>query len=277
MPDYSVHTQSAATGHSSPAAEAVLRYQQQQQHQQQHDHNCQHQHAIPVSGMGAILVVSPHPDDETLGCGGLIALCARAQHPVSVLAMTNGEASHPGDQIWQHKLGQIRQQEQLNALKTLGVPNPDVISLALPDGGLDRLRGDKTNAISALIEESMKSRNIKTLFLPAIDDCHNDHQETARLLARIATNYPAKFIFSYQIWPPVTRSAQVSSNEAAYALDIAQVLTLKKQAIEEFRSQLGDIEPAHTEGFRIPQVLLEKKLEAHESYALIQNVFAWSR
>lgn len=230
-----------------------------------------------VSELGAILVVAPHPDDETLGCGGLIALCARAQHPVSVLAMTNGEASHPGDQIWQHKLGQIRQQEQRNALKTLGVPNPDVISLALPDGGLDRLSGDKSREISALIEAKMKPRNIKTLFLPAIDDCHNDHQETARLLAKIATNYPVKFVFSYQIWPPATRSAPVSSNEVAYKLDIAQVLTLKKQAIEEFRSQLGDIEPARTEGFRIPQVLLEKKLEAHESYALIRNVFAWSR
>jgi LmbE family N-acetylglucosaminyl deacetylase len=273
MPDHSVHTQPGTTAHSSPTYKTVLLCQ----HPIQHDQNSQYHHAIPVSELGAILVASPHPDDETLGCGGLIALCARARHPVSILAMTNGEASHPGDQTWQHKLGQIRQQEQLSALKTLGVSSPDVICLALPDGGLDQLNGDKTNKIIALIEANMKPRNIKTLFVPAIDDCHNDHQQTARLLARVATNYPVEYVFSYQIWPPADRSAQVSSNEVAYALDISSVLTRKKQAIEEFRSQLGDFEPAHTEGFRIPQVLLDKNFEAHESYALIRNVLAWSR
>jgi len=267
MPDHCVHSQSVTTAHSSPADTAALLYQ--------HDYNPHHQHTIPVSELGAILVVSPHPDDETLGCGGLIALCARARHAVSILAMTNGEASHPGDQIWQRKLGQIRQQEQLSALRTLGVPNPDVISLALPDGWLYRLRSDKANDVSALIEASMKSRNIKTLFVPAIDDCHSDHQETAKLLARVATNYPVKYVFSYQIWPPANRSAQVSSNEVGYSLNILKVLTLKKQAIAEFRSQLGDIEPAHTEGFRIPQVLLDKKLQAQESFALIRNIAEW--
>ena len=235
-----------------------------------------HQHTISISELGAILVVAPHPDDETLGCGGLIAMCANAQQPVSILAMTNGEASHPGDQTWRHKLGQIRQHEQLGALKILGICNPDIISLELPDGGLDQLSDEHRREVSAFIKACVIARNIETFFLPAIDDCHDDHQATARLLAGIVLNCPIKYVFGYQIWPPAIRPAQVSNNEMAYVLDISNVLTQKTQAIQEHRSQLGTVEPGHTEGFRMPQVLLDEKLQAHESYALIQNITAWS-
>lgn len=235
-----------------------------------------YQHTISIAEMGAILVVAPHPDDETLGCGGLIAMCARVQQPVFILAMTNGEASHPGDQAWRRKLGQIRQQEQLNALRVLGIRNPNVISLALADGGVNQLNGEHRTEVSAFIKAGMKARSIETLFVPAIDDCHGDHQATARLLADIVLNCPVKYVFGYQIWPPAMRPAQVSSNEMAYTLDISNVLALKIQAIQEHRSQLGAVEPAHTEGFCMPQVLLDEKLKAHESYALIHNIAAWS-
>lgn len=92
MSDHSVHTQSVTTAHSSPADKAVLLYQHP------HDQNPQHQQTIWVRD-GRDIGGIPHSDDKKLGCGGLIALCALARQPVSILAMTNGEASHPGDQI----------------------------------------------------------------------------------------------------------------------------------------------------------------------------------
>ena len=51
--------------------------------------------AIDLAGTGSVVVVAPHPDDETLGAGGLIAAAAAVGVPVHVLLLTRGERSHP--------------------------------------------------------------------------------------------------------------------------------------------------------------------------------------
>ena len=60
------------------------------------------------------VVVAPHPDDETLLSGGLIAHQARAGVPVIVLAVTDGEAAYPGDP---DGLARQRRREQRQALR----------------------------------------------------------------------------------------------------------------------------------------------------------------
>src|SRR5262245_24685447 len=45
-------------------------------------------------GHSPVLVLAPHPDDESLGCGGLIAACQAQGHPVHVLVLTDGAGSH---------------------------------------------------------------------------------------------------------------------------------------------------------------------------------------
>lgn len=234
------------------------------------------QGAIPVAALSPILIASPHPDDETLGCGGLIACCARLACSVTVLAMTNGEASHPGDSTWQERLGKIRKQEQQNALKTLGLTDPHVISLALPDGGLDHLDFEQYERLHDLILGVIQSRSIRAVFVPAVDDCHADHRVTAKLLAKVALSHPVKHFFSYQIWPPEVRLPRVSANEREYVHDISDLLGVKRDAIHRHRSQLSVIDPDHTEGFRMPSALLEAKLENTESFALVRDIAAWS-
>ncbi len=165
--------------------------------------------SIPVTELSPILIASPHPDDETLGCGGLIARCARLACPVTVLALTNGEASHPADTTWREQLGETRKREQRNALKALGLTDPDIIPLALPDGGLDQLDEKQYERLHDLILGVIQSRGIRTLFVPAVDDCHADHRLTARLLAKVASCHPVEHFFSYQIWPPEVRPASV--------------------------------------------------------------------
>ena len=49
---------------------------------------------------GPVLVIAPHPDDETLGCGGLIAASVRAGHRVHTVFVTEGGASHPACRSW---------------------------------------------------------------------------------------------------------------------------------------------------------------------------------
>lgn len=232
--------------------------------------------SIPVTELGPILIASPHPDDETLGCGGLIAHCAMLASPVTVLAMTNGEASHPGDAMWREKLGNIRRQEQRNALKALGLIVPDIIPLGLPDGGLEHLDQVQHERLHKLVLYVIQSRGIRTLFVPAVDDCHADHRVTARLMANVALSHPVGHFFSYQIWPPELRASQVSANEREYAHDISDLVGLKRSAIYQHRSQLSAVDPAHTEGFRMPEALLEAKLKNAECFALVRDIARWS-
>lgn len=102
-----------------------------------------------ISEMKRIMVFAPHPDDETLACGGLIAEARRENIPVTVVVVTNGESYTYAAHIFYKKLalppssyikfGERRQNETLSAMRILGVPEEDVIFLGYPDGGLNLL------------------------------------------------------------------------------------------------------------------------------------------
>ncbi len=96
-----------------------------------------------------ILVFSPHPDDETLGCGGMIARAKATGAEVRVVMMTNGDAytmsllrnekkvrPKPADYI---EYGKLRQKETIAATKKLGLSEDDIVFLGYPDRGLARL------------------------------------------------------------------------------------------------------------------------------------------
>ena len=73
---------------------------------------------------GRTIVVAPHPDDEVLGAGGLIADRRRRHVPVTVVAVTDGEAAYAGVE----GLGSLRRNEQSKALaRVLGVAESDII------------------------------------------------------------------------------------------------------------------------------------------------------
>ena len=64
-----------------------------------------------------ILVVAPHPDDETLGCGGLISLLAQNGSAFYIVFVTDGSASHRNSRAWPSaRLAAQREQEARNAL-----------------------------------------------------------------------------------------------------------------------------------------------------------------
>ncbi len=96
-----------------------------------------------------VLIVAPHPDDETLACGGLLQAAREAGAEVYVALMTNGDASEYAV-LFSEKavrrtpqqyldLGQARYRETLSALGILGVPPAHLFSLGYPNAGLDAL------------------------------------------------------------------------------------------------------------------------------------------
>jgi LmbE family N-acetylglucosaminyl deacetylase len=102
--------------------------------------------ALSFSPATRLLVVSPHPDDETLGAGGLIQRVLHAGGAVKVVFMTSGDGYPAGVAFARHTphpqaqdyraYGRQRQEEAKQALATLGVATKNVVFLGFPDSGL---------------------------------------------------------------------------------------------------------------------------------------------
>jgi LmbE family N-acetylglucosaminyl deacetylase len=109
-------------------------------------------HAIEplISHATRLIVFSPHPDDESLGAGGLIQRVLETGGKVKVVFITSGDGfpegvekehhiSHPAAKDYR-RYGVERRQEALKATATLGMKEHDVVFLGYPDGGLSYLR-----------------------------------------------------------------------------------------------------------------------------------------
>ncbi|MCW2867942.1 MAG: methyltransferase protein, partial [Marmoricola sp.] len=92
---------------------------------------------LTLHGVARLVVVAAHPDDESLGAGGLVATAVRAGLTVSLVVATAGEGSHPGSPTHAPAdLARRRRQETDAAARALGLdPGHGVRQLDLPDGG----------------------------------------------------------------------------------------------------------------------------------------------
>jgi LmbE family N-acetylglucosaminyl deacetylase len=122
------------------------------------------------------LVLAPHPDDETLGAGGLITRLCRAGVPVTIVAITNGEGAYADTP----DLGRIRIVEQTEALHRLGVPANSIHRLHLPDRDVSAYEDVLVNLLLPLVTDDMQ------LVAPWPHDFHPDHEATGRAAARVA-------------------------------------------------------------------------------------------
>jgi LmbE family N-acetylglucosaminyl deacetylase len=135
--------------------------------------------AAQLDGVGRVVVVAPHPDDEVLGSGLLLTRAAELGLEVRVLAVTDGEAAYPGDDPRQ--LANTRSSEQLAAIAELGVPAASLRRIGVPDGAI----GDHLARVTAAIRREVGSDTL--LVAPTIHDWHPDHVACGIAAARAAT------------------------------------------------------------------------------------------
>lgn len=103
---------------------------------------------LDLAAVRRLLVVAAHPDDETLGAGGLLRRAAVAGLDIEVLVASNGEASHPeSPTTTPEQLARIRRREVTGAV-TLLAPMARVSLLDLPDGRLADMVAELTDAVS---------------------------------------------------------------------------------------------------------------------------------
>nr|WP_297526276.1 PIG-L family deacetylase [uncultured Roseateles sp.] len=151
-----------------------------------------------------VVVVAPHPDDEVVGCGGLLSLLAtrlRAAAPgastlapfVTVIGVTDGDASHPGSATWTPLfLAAQRRLERLRGLRHLGLRVP-VHGLALPDG---RVRCHEPRMIDTLSRQLQPGDVVITTWR---HDGHPDHEAVGRACAE-ATRAVGAMLLEMPVW-----------------------------------------------------------------------------
>ncbi len=138
---------------------------------------------------GSLLVVAPHPDDETLGAGGLMQAASAAGYPVTLLSVTRGEAAY---RLWPG-LGALRDRELQASLKILGNGRIALHSLGLPDGRVSQHENALARAVRVL------STATTTLIAPYEFDGHPDHESVARVCLDVAAERGIA-IGRYPIW-----------------------------------------------------------------------------
>jgi LmbE family N-acetylglucosaminyl deacetylase len=216
-----------------------------------------------------VLVVAPHPDDETLGCGGAIALLRSQGCPVWVLVITDGRQSHPRSRKYPPPLlQQLRQQETRLALKRLGVAPGAVTFLQLPDGEMATAASLRSNQRTC--RNYLEAIAPKTIFLPWRHDPHPDHQATWQLVRHAVTDCGiAARLIEYPIWDWDAQQSNSLPNAAeiqGWRLDIQSVLAMKQRAIAAYQSQTTDLIDDDPAGFRLTPEMLAHFAQPWEVY-----------
>jgi LmbE family N-acetylglucosaminyl deacetylase len=217
---------------------------------------------LPVAGLDAIigggtcLILAPHPDDESLGCGGLIAACCAAKRPPLVAVLTDGTGSHPRSQAWPAPaLRALRAQEARDAVACLGLPAERIVFLNRKDSAAPAAGADFDAAVAelaALVEPGCTS--ILTTWR---HDPHCDHEAAAAIAAAAAKRCGVRLVV-YPVWGWTLPDDQTIADPASvgWRLDIAAHLSLKRAAIQAHRSQYGGLITDDPDGFQLPPALL---------------------
>jgi LmbE family N-acetylglucosaminyl deacetylase len=191
-------------------------------------------------GTERILVLAPHMDDETIGCGGTLARHARAGATITVVFLTDGRhggglglKSLAGEDLKaeQQKLIATRKAEAHRALQRLGVQG--MLFLDIEDGTLAE-DAEAAPRLRAILEEQRP----ELVYVPYFLEQHPDHLAATPILLEATRNSPLRIqCVGYEVWTPLFPNCFVRIDE---------VVEQKKQALAEYRSQLEQTDYMHS-------------------------------
>lgn len=217
--------------------------------------------------VGPLLVLAPHPDDETLGCGGLIAeACARGRE-AQVAILTDGTRSHPNSQQYPApRLKALRESEARAAAAALGMPDDRLHFIGLRDENLPH-EGSEFDSVVRRLTELMASFAATTILATWRHDPHDDHIAAHFIAAAVARRTRARHL-AYPVWGWTLPLEQPLPEAATRGvrLDISRRLETKRRAISAHASQMGGLITDDPYGACLPDSLLANFLEPFEVF-----------
>lgn len=172
--------------------------------------------------MKRILVISPHPDDESIGCGGTVRKHVEARDQVRVVFLTSGEKGGHGRS--EQETARVREREARSAANILGIR--EIEFFRLPDGDV---RATRSSILQ--LRKLLSAWKPNVIYLPHEGEMHADHRAAVRLLARTLrrmNGYKPR-ILTFEVWTPLQHIGEI--------VDITPFVPVKRAAIRAYRSQ----------------------------------------
>ena len=211
------------------------------------------------------VVVAPHPDDEVLGAGGLIGTLLGVGTPVEIIAVTDGEGSHPGSPAAAGTdLRSSRAAERTEALRRLGHRPPPVLRLGLPDAAV----ADHEEELGVMLAARLGPGDL--CVAPWVRDGHPDHDSTGRAAVAAGSAQDCD-VLGYLVWAwhwatpeggdipwAACRQLRLTRREAAR----------KRWATAAFRSQIRPLGPHPDDGPVLPDAVLRRSWRRRELFVV---------
>jgi LmbE family N-acetylglucosaminyl deacetylase len=144
------------------------------------------------------LILAPHPDDETLGCGATIMRKLAAGTAVQVVIAADGRYAYPSSKLSVEALVEIREEEARRACAILGLRHENIAFLRFEDRRLADHRGLLRDRLFALFD----AMNPEEIFVSSLIDNHPDHRVLAELARELAQARRDRIpvVYEYPIW-----------------------------------------------------------------------------
>lgn len=215
-----------------------------------------------IGGARSLGIIVPHADDETLGCGGLIAEAASRGVAVTVTILTDGAASHPNSKLWPApRLRAIRRAEAVEAVARLTGGRGTIVFGTAPDG------------------ELAAHRNVAHILPPAdilvscwLGDHHPDHRAAYAIAAQAAAASGTRLL-AFPLWTLVTASTP-PTDRPVFKLDISASYSRKRHALAAYPSQRGQLITDDPQGFALDADLESLFVRLDELFVEIDTGFA---
>lgn len=193
--------------------------------------------------LGRTVIVIPHPDDEALGCGGLLTLLRQAGQDVAAVLVSDGTMSHPHSQDFSAiARRELRYAELRHALAVLGVDENQVLYLGLPDSQVPSA-GPAFEDAATQLASFITEHQADTVLTPWRRDPHPDHRASSRLTAAALAQLPQpprRLEYVVWAWERAAPADLPQPGEGTgFRLNIEAVLPQKQRAIAAHRSQLA--------------------------------------
>jgi LmbE family N-acetylglucosaminyl deacetylase len=233
------------------------------------------------------LVLAPHPDDETLGCGATIMRKRRAGRDVRIVIVTDGGQSSVSKVISEGELVAIRRRETIEAVRVLGVGEESLEFWSFRELQLEEERSFLEERLRAVIA----SFEPEEILIPAISDRHPDHHALNTAVRSVLDSSEiASAVYEYPIWtwprfpwihrPPNLVSALwhfVSDpiagllREPSLLVRTDGLLEAKRRAIDVYRSQTTNL-TGEPEWWTFPDGFVDDFLRSHEIFFPVRDI-----
>jgi LmbE family N-acetylglucosaminyl deacetylase len=207
-----------------------------------------------------LIVIAPHPDDESLACGGLIVNACWQEVGAKVVIVSDGAGSHPNSKTYPpERLTTLREAEARQAGAELGLRPREMVFLRLPDRFVPH-EGEEAERAINIIAGCVAEIGAGSLFVSWRHDPHCDHEASYRIAREVQRRIGNVRLFEYVVWGhTLAPSTEADPIRGGFRISIdPEAMERKRRAIAAHRSQVTTLIDDDPGGFLFSQIDLAR-------------------